>query len=179
MRTVLKVRKGGKRVGSKISNIITNSLFIMKSIPHTSKAQSPLYNEKNSRRGSQDLIFKWSLHGAYNLRLAQLAQAADGGADGDGGSGGRDVSSTSDDLVATSASPDTDIGALDGVLTAELAGVLSVLGNFDLADLLTDGRTVASSVLSNDTDLLSSASLLFIIIQNRLYSSETIQNTAC
>lgn len=93
------------------------------------------------------------------LLLAQLAQAANGGTDGNGGGGGRDVGSSGDDLVATRARPDTDVGALDGVLTAELAGVLSVLGNFDLLDLLTDGRTVASSVLSNDTDLLSSASL--------------------
>lgn len=94
-----------------------------------------------------------------SLLLAQLAQAADGGTDSNGSSGGRDVGTSGDDLVAATTSPDTDVRALDGVLTAELAGVLSVLGNFDLLDLLTDGRTVASSVLSNDTDLLSSASL--------------------
>lgn len=108
---------------------------------------------------SQGLILRCLYIVPQCLLLTQLAQAADGGTDGDSGGGGGDVGTSSDDLVATSARPDTNVGALDGVLTAELAGVLSVLGNFDLLDLLTDGRTVTCSVLSNDTDLLSSASL--------------------
>ena len=41
------------------------------------------------------------------------------------------------------------------VLTAEAAGVLGVLGNFDLLDLLTERSSIASSVLSDDSNFLS------------------------
>jgi len=40
------------------------------------------------------------------------------------------------------------------VLTAETAGVFSVLSDFDLLDLLTQRRSVASSVLADHSDLL-------------------------
>lgn len=94
------------------------------------------------------------------LLLTQLAETTDGRTNSDGSSGGGSVGTTGGDLVATEASPDSNVGTLHGVLTAELARVLGVLSNFDLADLLTDGSTIASTVFSDDSDLLSSASLL-------------------
>ena len=93
------------------------------------------------------------------LDLTQLAKTTNGGAHSDGSGGGRSVGSSGGDLVAAKASPDSNVGTLHGVLTAELARVLGVLSNFDLADLLTDGGTIASSVLSDDSNLLSSATL--------------------
>jgi hypothetical protein len=90
---------------------------------------------------------------------SQLAQTTDGRANGNGGGGGRGVGSSSNDLVAAVAGPDADVSTSDSVLTAELARVLGVLRNLNLADLLTDGRTVAGSVLSDDTDLLCSTTL--------------------
>jgi hypothetical protein len=91
----------------------------------------------------------------------QLTQTTNGGANGDGSGGGGSVSTTGGHLVATRARPDSDVSTLNGVLTAELASVLRVLRNFDLLDLLTDGRTITGSVLSDDSDLLGSATLHF------------------
>ena len=46
------------------------------------------------------------------------------------------VGAASDGLLASLALPDADRGTLDGVLGAERAGVLGVLGDFGLLDLL-------------------------------------------
>lgn len=69
----------------------------------------------------------------------QLTQTTDGRANSDGSRGRGSVGTTGSHLVATRASPDSNVSTLNGVLTAELASVLSVLRNFNLADLLTDG----------------------------------------
>ena len=53
------------------------------------------------------------------------------------------LTSTGDDLVAGSAVPDANVGALDVDLSAESAGVLGVLADFHLLDLLTEGSTVS------------------------------------
>lgn len=51
-------------------------------------------------------------------------------------------------LLAAPAAPDTNRISLDRRLAAERACVLCVLANFDLLDLLTEGRTVAGTVLA-------------------------------
>lgn len=53
------------------------------------------------------------------------------------------LTSTGDDLVAGAAVPDTNGSALDVDLSAEGAGVLGVLSDFHLLDLLTQGSTVS------------------------------------
>ena len=55
---------------------------------------------------------------------------------------------TSNGLVAGLAVPDSDSLALDGVLSAEGAGVTGVLGDFHLLHLLTQGSTVSVGTVS-------------------------------
>jgi hypothetical protein len=50
---------------------------------------------------------------------------------------------TGNGLLAGLALPDSDSSALDGVLSAEGAGVAGVLGDFHLLDLLTERGTVS------------------------------------
>jgi hypothetical protein len=50
---------------------------------------------------------------------------------------------TGNGLLARLALPDSDSSALDGVLSAEGAGVAGVLGDFHLLDLLTERGTVS------------------------------------
>lgn len=72
----------------------------------------------------------------------------------------QEVSTTSDDLVARLALPDTGDGTLDGVLAAEGAVVLGVLRDFDLLHDLTERRTVTGTVLTTDANFLSALALL-------------------
>jgi hypothetical protein len=69
------------------------------------------------------------------------------------------VSTTSGRLTTTTAVPDTDSNALNGLLTAERAGVLGVLGHLDLLHLLTQGSTIPGAVLTDDADLLRALGL--------------------
>jgi hypothetical protein len=68
-------------------------------------------------------------------------------------------SSTSQASSAAAAFPDTDRLSLDRVLTAESASVLAVLGDFNLLDLLTEGRTVTGTVLSDNSGFLGTLGL--------------------
>jgi len=65
------------------------------------------------------------------------------------------VSTTSHDLLASPALPDTGALSLDRVLTAERAVVLGVLGNFHLLDDLSQGSTISAPVLTANSSLLS------------------------
>lgn len=64
------------------------------------------------------------------------------------------VGATSGGLLAALAVPDTDSLALNGVLSAESAGVLGVLGGFHLLDHLPQRGTV--SVISEISPVVSS-----------------------
>lgn len=55
---------------------------------------------------------------------------------------------SSNDLLACLALPDTNALALDSVLTTECAGVPAMLGDFDLLDLTTERRTVTGTVFT-------------------------------
>ena len=69
------------------------------------------------------------------------------------------ISTPSITLVAWLAVPDTGSGSLHGSLSAELADVLGVLRDFHLLHLLTQRGTITGSVLSDDSNLLSSLGL--------------------
>ena len=84
-----------------------------------------------------------------------LAQTSNSGSDCDGSRCAQRVGSSSNDLTASLAFPDSNAGALDIVLSAENASVCAVLGYFNLSDQLSQSGTVSCSVLSGDTDLLS------------------------
>ena len=60
-------------------------------------------------------------------------------------------------LLAGLARPDACARALDVVLSAEVAVVLAVLGDFDLLYDLAESSAVTGSVLSDDSDLLCAA----------------------
>jgi hypothetical protein len=93
------------------------------------------------------------------LEVLLLAEAADSGA-GSGGSGGAvDVSATSDGDLALAALPDAGRLTLDGVGAAKGAVVLRMLSNLNLLDNLTEGGTVAGTVLTNNADLLGALAL--------------------
>lgn len=66
------------------------------------------------------------------------------------------------DLLATTAFPDTNGSAADGITTAEAASVLGVLGGFDLLHLLTDGATVAGTVLTDNSNFLGALGLSIV-----------------
>jgi hypothetical protein len=94
-----------------------------------------------------------------NLDLGQVTKTTDAGAGSQGSSSAGNPSTTSNNLGATTALPDTDSGALHGVLTAEGASVLGVLGDFDLLDLFAGSATVTGAVLADDSDLLGTLGL--------------------
>lgn len=56
-------------------------------------------------------------------------------------------------LLACLACPDTGGIALDGILSAESAGVLGVLGDLNLLDLFPQRCTIAHTVLTSDVNL--------------------------
>ena len=70
-----------------------------------------------------------------------------------------DPSTTSEDLEAGAALPDADSLALDGILAAEIASVLGVLGDLHLPDLLTQRCTITGAVLADNADLASALGL--------------------
>ena len=90
------------------------------------------------------------------LSLSHLSQSSDSRSDGRSSSGGHSVGTTSDSLSAGSASPDTDSTSLDRLLTTEGAVVSSVLLDLKLLNLSSQRRTVSDTVLTGDTNLLSS-----------------------
>lgn len=92
------------------------------------------------------------------LGFGHFSQSSDGRSDSSGSSGGDSVSTTSNGLLTGSTSPDTSSTSLNGLLTAERAVVSGVLLDFQLLDLSSQGGTVTDTVLTCDTDLLSSLS---------------------
>merc|ERR1712048_564110 len=89
-----------------------------------------------------------------NLRLRDHLQAVDGGANLSARGSVHKPCATSNNLSASPAFPDAHGAPLHGVLTAERAGVLGVLCHLHLLDLLTQGGTIAGSVLSRNSNLL-------------------------
>ena len=69
------------------------------------------------------------------------------------------VCATRGSLGAVSALPDTSYYPLYVVLAAEYAVVFSVLGDFDLLDHFTEGRTIPGTVFACDTNFASTAAL--------------------
>ena len=69
-------------------------------------------------------------------------------------------SSSSLSLSASSAVPDTDRLSLDGILSAEVASIPGVLGNFHLSDHFTQASTITGTILAGDSDLLCALSLI-------------------
>ena len=84
------------------------------------------------------------------LLLGVLAETADGGAHGDRGGGVEGVRPARLGLLAAGALPDADSLALHGVLAAEVAEKLGVLGHLLLLHHLAEGSTVTGAVLADD-----------------------------
>ena len=87
-----------------------------------------------------------------------FSQSSDGRSDSGGSSSGDSVSTTSDSLLTRRTRPDTSGTSLDGLLTTERTIVSSVLLDFQLLDLSSQRGTVTDTVLTSDTNLLSSFS---------------------
>lgn len=101
-----------------------------------------------------------------SLSLSHFSQSSDGRSDSGGSSSGNGVSTTSNGLLTGRTSPDTSSTSLDGLLTTERTLVSSVLLNFQLLDLSSQRGTVTDTVLTCDTDLLSSLSPVEWIVSN-------------
>jgi len=86
-----------------------------------------------------------------------LLQSVDSGSGSLGGDGRELPSSSGDVSSAGFASPDSDGGSSDGVLSTEGADIFGSLKNLNSLDLLSEFRSVSSSVLSGDSDLHSSS----------------------
>merc|ERR1712139_115851 len=97
-----------------------------------------------------------------HLDLGHLAKATDGRLGGDSSSRAWLPGATGDDLAAGLAVPDANVGALQGVLAAEGAGVGSVLRDLVTLQLLTDGSTITGTVLTNDSGLLRALAHLVV-----------------
>jgi hypothetical protein len=89
------------------------------------------------------------------LNIGNLAKSAECGTHGGRSRGRNSVSTTSHGLLARLAGPDTDGRTPHAVLSAECAGISSVLGHFLLLNELTERSTVSCAVLAGDADLLS------------------------
>lgn len=90
----------------------------------------------------------------FRLDLGDFPQTTQSRAHGSGGGSGDGVGTSSNSLPAALAVPDTGGVALDGGLSAEGAGVGSVLRDFHLLDLLTERGTISGTVLSGHADFL-------------------------
>jgi hypothetical protein len=105
-----------------------------------------------------------------HLELNKFTETTDTAANSRGSSSTKEInimakllphlpSTTSNDLSASTAFPNTNRLALNAVTSTERASVFAVLGDFDLLDLFTEGRTVTGSVFTDYTDFLSVLSL--------------------
>ena len=81
------------------------------------------------------------------------------------GSGGRQtVRAPRHGLIAGAALPDAHNLSLHIVLPTEDAGVLGVLGDFNLLDDLTEGGTVTGAVFPADADFLGALTLCVCVV---------------
>lgn len=107
------------------------------------------------------------LSSAHPLNLSNLTETAEGRAHSGSGRGGDGVGTSGHGALARAAVPDTGGLAADGDLTAESAGVLGVLGDFHLLDLLTQGSTVAVSGISIRSMLLGDIPSLLAVPESK------------
>ena len=98
------------------------------------------------------------------LLFLGFTQTTDGGSHGGGGGGGVHPSATGDGPLAALAGPDAHNGALHGVLAAEGASVLAVLGDFHLLDHLTQGGTITGTIFTNDSNLLGALGHFAVVV---------------
>jgi hypothetical protein len=90
---------------------------------------------------------------------SRLSQSCDSGTGSDGSHSAEDISTTSHDLFASLALPDTSCLSLNSSLTAESAAILGMLSDFHLLDDLSQGGTISGTVFTANSDLLSMLSL--------------------
>ena len=103
--------------------------------------------------------------------LSQSSKTLNGGFGCDGSGGGELISSTGDLLIGMFAFPDANGDSLDTVLSAEWGDVFGVLTDLELLDDLSKGGTISGSVLSADSNFLSSLChyvILYLIINNKV-----------
>ena len=94
-----------------------------------------------------------------SLDLGHITETTDAGASSRRSSSSGHPGATSNNLAAATTLPDTNSGALHRVLAAEGAGVLGVLADFNLLDLLAGSAAVAGAVLADDSDFFGALGL--------------------
>lgn len=93
-----------------------------------------------------------------NILRLNLSQTSNSTPNSNSRSSAQTVSSSSNGLLARLAVPDSNTWSLDSILSAERAMVSRVLWYLNFAHELTEGGSVAGSVLSRDSDLLCTLS---------------------
>ena len=88
--------------------------------------------------------------------LAESAETVDVGLGGDSSGGVKGPCTTSNLSAGLLAFPDADGLTLDALLTGEGGEVLSLLGDFEFLDDLSEGGTELGAVLADDSYLLCS-----------------------
>lgn len=111
--------------------------------------------EKNEKVG-----FGWQFYYSINLSwlCLHLSQTSNCGTYCYRGRGSKSVCTTGNNLAARFAFPNTDTSSLHIILSTEGAVVGAVLAHFDLLDKLSKCATVASTVLSGDSNFLGAFS---------------------
>jgi hypothetical protein len=100
-----------------------------------------------------DLWLTWKLLNYLVLSNLDLLETGDSCSYGRSSRSTHLPASSSDSLLASSASPYSCSLSSDGVLAAESASVSSVSGNLEFLSGLSQRRTISSTVLTSDSDL--------------------------
>jgi len=87
--------------------------------------------------------------------FCDFTQTTDCTADSSSGRGRHRPSATCDCFLARTTVPNPNSGPLHGILATECASIASVLSDFHLLDLLTQGSTITSTVLASNANLSS------------------------
>jgi hypothetical protein len=93
------------------------------------------------------------LYDDITAAFSTLTQTSNSGTGRDSSRGAEGVSTTSLNLAAAAALPNTDSRSLDASLAAENAKVLAVLGHFHALYHLTNGGTITGSVFTANSNL--------------------------
>lgn len=109
------------------------------------------------------------IYNVTSLSFDHVSQSSDGRSDSGSGSGRNGVSTTSNGLLTRRTVPDTGSTSFDSLLTTEGTVVSGVLLHFQLLDLSSQRRTVTDTVLTSDTNLLSSLSPVKISLVSKSF----------
>jgi hypothetical protein len=109
----------------------------------------------NSSRIIQILSYN---SGCLSTLLRHSSQTANGTSDRNGTGCRQRVGTSRNGLTARTATPDSSVSSLDGILSAKHTAVCRVLRDLNLSHQLSKSRTISGSIFSSDSHLLGTLS---------------------